>query len=102
MSLGLFSHIDMLDHRPGEGHPERPQRLKAVTDSLADASDLDLEAFEAPLADPADLALVHPEAYVQALFDAAPGAGRVYIDPDTAMSAGSLAAARREGFGKDR
>jgi acetoin utilization deacetylase AcuC-like enzyme len=95
MSLGLFTHIDMLDHRPGEGHPERPERLKAVTDGLADASDLDLEAFEAPLADPADLALVHPEAYVQALFDAAPDAGRVYIDADTVMSPGSLASARR-------
>ncbi len=95
MTLGLFTHSDMLDHRPGEGHPERPERLKSVIDSLNDASDLDLEAFEAPLADPGDLALVHPEAFVRALFKAAPGAGRVYIDPDTAMSPGSLAAARR-------
>ena len=95
MALGLFTHADMLDHRPGEGHAERPERLKAVTDALADASDLDMEVFEAPLAEPEDLALVHPEAFVQALFRAAPAAGRVYIDPDTAMSPGSLAAARR-------
>ena len=95
MTLGLFTHIDMLDHQPGAGHPERPERLKAVTDALADASDLDLKAFSAPLADPADLALVHPEAFVQALFDAAPRAGRIYIDADTAMSPGTLEAARR-------
>jgi acetoin utilization deacetylase AcuC-like enzyme len=66
-----------------------------VTDALADASDLDLERIDAPLAEAADLALVHPEAFVQALFEAAPSAGRVYIDPDTAMSPGTLAAARR-------
>ena len=26
--------MDMLDHRPGDGHPERPERLRAVTDAL--------------------------------------------------------------------
>lgn len=95
MTIGLFTHSDMIDHRPGEGHPERPERLKAVTDCLSDASDLDMELREAPLADPLDLQLVHPAAYVQRLFDAAPTSGRAYIDPDTAMSPGSLASARR-------
>jgi len=95
MTVGFFTHSDMLDHRPGEGHPERPERLKAVTDSLSDASDLMLETFEAPLADPHDLLLVHPRAFVDRLFAAAPKAGRAYLDPDTAMSPGSLASARR-------
>ena len=95
MTIGFFSHSDMLDHRPGEGHPERPERLRAVTDSLSDASDLDMLCFEAPLADPRDLCRVHPEAFVDRLFAAAPSAGRAYIDPDTAMSPGSLASARR-------
>lgn len=95
MTIGFFTHTDMLDHRPGEGHPERPERLKAVTDSLSDASDLDLELLEAPLAEVADLRLVHPDAYVARLFAAAPASGRAYIDADTAMSPGSLASARR-------
>ena len=95
MTVGFFTHSDMLDHRPGEGHPERPERLKAVTDSLSDASDLELEMHEAPLADPHDLLLVHPQAFVDRLFAAAPAAGRAYLDPDTAMSPGSLASARR-------
>jgi acetoin utilization deacetylase AcuC-like enzyme len=95
MTIGFFTHTDMLDHRPGEGHPERPERLKAVTDSLGDASDLDLEMLEAPLAEEADLRLVHPEAYVRRLFAAAPASGRAYIDADTAMSPGSLVSARR-------
>src|SRR5438309_2275097 len=95
MTIGLFTHPDMLDHCPGEGHPERPERLKAVTDSLSDASDLDLEAFEAPLADPLDLQMVHSQAFVDRLFAAAPTAGLAYLDPDTALSPGSLASARR-------
>jgi acetoin utilization deacetylase AcuC-like enzyme len=95
MAVGFFTHSDMLDHRPGEGHPERPERLKAVTDSLSDATDLDLETFEAPLVEPQDLLLVHPKAFVDRLFAAAPRAGLAYLDPDTALSPGSLASARR-------
>ena len=93
--IGFFTHSDMLDHRPGEGHPESPERLRAVTDALSDASDLALQGFEAPLAEPADLTLVHPEAYVQRLFNAAPTLGVARIDAYTVMSAGSLTAARR-------
>jgi acetoin utilization deacetylase AcuC-like enzyme len=95
MAVGFFTHSDMLDHRPGEGHPERPERLRAVIDSLSDASDLDIETFEAPLADPQDLLRVHPKAFVERVFAAAPRAGLSYLDPDTALSPGSLASARR-------
>jgi acetoin utilization deacetylase AcuC-like enzyme len=95
MTLGLFTHPDMLDHRPGEGHPERPERLAAVIAALGDASDLDLDRQEAPLAEIADLERVHPAAFVQRLLDAAPRSGLAYLDPDTALSPGSLTAARR-------
>ncbi|MDB5459925.1 MAG: histone deacetylase superfamily [Caulobacteraceae bacterium] len=95
MTIGFFTHSDMLDHRPGEGHPECPERLEAVVGALNDASGLDLESFEAPQAEPDDLALVHPQAYVQALFDAAPASGLARVDADTVLSPGSLIAARR-------
>jgi acetoin utilization deacetylase AcuC-like enzyme len=85
----------MLDHRPGDHHPERPARLKAVTDALGDASDLDLAIRDAPVVEAADLARVHPDAYVEAIGRAAPLAGLRKLDPDTFMSAGSLNAARR-------
>ena len=81
MTIGFFTHSDMLDHRPGDGHPECPERLAAVTGAIGDASDLDLETHEAPLAESADLALVHPEAYVQAVFDAAPASGLAFMTP---------------------
>jgi acetoin utilization deacetylase AcuC-like enzyme len=95
MSLALYTHTDMLDHRPGEWHPERPERLQAVIDALTDASDLDLAASEAPLVEEADLLRVHPKAYLDAIAAAAPQTGRRQLDPDTTMSPGSLAASRR-------
>lgn len=96
MTLGFFTHADMLDHRPGDGHPESPERLRAVTDALGDAPDLVMETSEAPLVEIADLALVHPQAYIDRLLASGPLAGgRRAIDPDTILSAGSLTAARR-------
>jgi acetoin utilization deacetylase AcuC-like enzyme len=85
----------MLDHRPGDGHAERPERLRAVIDALEDDASLDLERFEAPLVDFADLALVHPQGFIDAILAAAPRAGVHVLDPDTILSAGSLTAARR-------
>ena len=95
MSLPLYTHPDMLRHEPGDRHVERPARLKAVMDILNDAGDLDLERHEAPLVDIADLALVHPQRYIDEVIAASPKDGRVKLDPDTAMSPGSLIAARR-------
>ncbi|MFL5295727.1 MAG: histone deacetylase family protein [Phenylobacterium sp.] len=94
MTIALYTHQDMFDHRPGEHHPERPERLKAVTDALSD-SDLDLAVNDAPVAEAADLARVHRQAYLDAIFAAQPGDRRVKLDADTFMSAGSLNAARR-------
>ena len=92
--LALYTHEDMLDHRPGEDHPERPERLAAVIEAL-EAADLDLEPRDAPLAEIEDLLRVHDRAYVEAILAAAPRAGRVQLDPDTWLSPGSLVAARR-------
>jgi acetoin utilization deacetylase AcuC-like enzyme len=94
MTVALYTHLDMLDHRPGDRHPERPERLAAVTAALAD-SDLRLSAHEAPLVDDADLAAVHGQAYLDAIFAARPGERPLKLDEDTFMSPGSLTAARR-------
>lgn len=95
MSVALYTHPDMLDHRPGDYHPERPARLTAVIEALDDASDLDLEPKDAPLAELADLQRVHDPDYIKKIIAAAPALGLTRLDDDTAMSAGSLAAARR-------
>jgi len=84
----------MLGHDPGAGHPERPERLTAVVEALRDGLD-GLDEREAPLAVEADLLRVHPRAYLDAIWQAAPEAGHVALDADTVMSPGSLAAAQR-------
>lgn len=94
MTVALYTHRDMFDHRPGEGHPERPERLQAVSDALAE-SDLDLAPCDAPLVAAADLLLAHDQAYVDLIERAAPASGLRVLDPDTYMSTGSLVAARR-------
>jgi len=94
MSVALYTHPDMLDHRPREGHPERPERLAAVCEALSAAAQLDLDVREAPLIEPADLALVHGERHVKRLQAFAPQEGVRLVDPDTEMSPGSLRAAR--------
>jgi acetoin utilization deacetylase AcuC-like enzyme len=94
MTVALYTHEDMLDHRPGVRHPERPERLRAVTGALGD-SDLKFMVREAPLAEEADLLRVHRQPYLDAIFATRPGERAVKLDEDTYMSAGSLNAARR-------
>jgi acetoin utilization deacetylase AcuC-like enzyme len=84
----------MLEHRPGPGHVERPERLAAVMAALDDAG-LGGDRREAsPIVD-ADLERVHPKAYVEAIREAAPRTGFRALDADTVMSPGSLDAALR-------
>jgi acetoin utilization deacetylase AcuC-like enzyme len=93
--IGLYTHEDMLDHRPGVTHPERPERLAAVIEALEAQDDLDFEAQDAPQAELADLLLVHDADYVERILAAAPRAGLTRLDEDTVMSPGTLLAARR-------
>lgn len=94
MTIALYTHQDMFDHRPGDGHPERPDRLRAVADALSDAT-LDLVAYDAPIVEAADLLLAHDAGYVAMIERVAPVSGLKVLDADTYMSAGSLTAARR-------
>ena len=96
MTLAYVTHRDCLGHDMGAGHPECPARLHAIEDQLlaSGVSGL-LRRVDAPLATRPQLSRVHSPAYLSALEAAAPGRGLVHLDPDTAMSPGTLAAARR-------
>ena len=93
MNIALYSHADMLKHDTGEGHPESPARLAAVTGAL-DERGLDLERRQAREVERDDIEAVHPPALVQALYEAALARATVWIDADTAFSPGTLRAAR--------
>ncbi len=91
--LPIFTHPSMLSHAPGAGHPESPERLKAVLDALADAG-LAGDRRAATPAEVADLERVHPAAYVARLLDASPVEVMIQLDADTVLSPGSVPAAR--------
>lgn len=82
----------MLGHNPGRGHPEHPGRLQAVLDALADAG-LDGETITATEAPVADLERIHPALHVERILSASPAEGLNQLDPDTALSPGSVRAA---------
>jgi acetoin utilization deacetylase AcuC-like enzyme len=96
MSVLLFTHLACLRHDPGEGHPECPDRLRAVLRALDTEEFAALIRAEAPLATVEQLLRVHPAGYVDAILGIRPeGDERVAIDADTVMSAGSAEAALR-------
>ena len=95
MTSFLISHPSFLAHDPGEYHPERPDRLRAVLAGLDDAAIPHLVSVMAPAATLEQLTRVHPLEYVEAILAVRPPAGElVQIDADTIMSTGSADAAR--------
>src|SRR5829696_182898 len=95
MTTLLLGHPSALDHQMPMGHPERPDRIRAVDRALENECFSGLVRERAPRAEPDTIALAHPEAYVQAVIEAAPREGLVRIDADTTMSPGTLEAALR-------
>ena len=97
MSTLLISHPAFLKHENGLGHPERPDRLRAIEQALEDERFHMLAREQAPLAQPEIVALCHPMEYIEAIREAAPseGEGMVHLDADTSMSPGSFEAALR-------
>lgn len=92
MTTLLISHPSSLRHVTPPGHPERPDRIRAVEQALEDERFALLQRVEAPEGTLAQVELCHPAAYAQAISEAAPQQGLVQIDADTIMSPGTLAA----------
>jgi len=94
MATALLTHPDCVLHEMGAGHPESPQRLKAILAAL-EASGLvsRLLVREAPQARREHLERVHEADHVELIFGSAPQRGYAYLDPDTSMNTASLSAA---------
>jgi acetoin utilization deacetylase AcuC-like enzyme len=95
----VISHPACLDHDMGEGHPERPDRLRAIERALESEAFQLLARDSAPRADLGTIARVHPQEYIEAIRDATPQQGLAALDPDTSMSPGSFEAALRAAGG---
>lgn len=93
MATLLISDPVFLDHAVPAGHPERPDRLRAVERALADPRFDALRREGAAKGDETLAMLAHPSAYVEEMMAAAPSEGLTFLDADTTMSPGSLPAA---------
>ena len=96
MATLLLHHCAFAAHRTAPGHPERPDRYRAVEAALSRPQ---FDALVREQAEPADLAAtryVHSNRYVDALEAARPDDGYVYLDGgDTMMEPSSWETALR-------
>jgi acetoin utilization deacetylase AcuC-like enzyme len=92
MTTLYITHDCFLEHDTGLGHPERPDRMRALWKVLDHELYAPLVREEAKATTDEVIARVHPQAYIDALRAAAPESGSVYIDGDTLMSPGTMKA----------
>jgi acetoin utilization deacetylase AcuC-like enzyme len=98
MTTLLVTHPCFVNHETGYGHPERPDRMRAIDKALSQDLFKPLRRLEAPLRDDveAQITLAHPQQYLDVIKAVRPTTGDlVRLDPDTVMSEGSWEAALR-------
>jgi acetoin utilization deacetylase AcuC-like enzyme len=95
MTTLLLTHTACLDHATPAGHPERPDRLRAVAQVLSEDRFKGLSRSEAPSGNLDLVTLCHDEHYVGELRRVAPSSGLIYLDGDTSMSPGTWEAVMR-------
>ncbi|MCV6574940.1 MAG: histone deacetylase family protein [Cohaesibacter sp.] len=95
VSTVYISHQSFLQHQTPEGHPERPDRMRAVNVALEHEKFLFLPREEAQMGCREDILRCHPENLVDMLETITPqNEGElVSIDGDTTLSSGTFNAA---------
>lgn len=99
MTTLLLTHPCFVEHDTGYGHPERPDRMRAIDKALSHTLFASLVREDAPLRTDIEqqIKLAHPERYLNAVKSLRPSAGEdpVRLDPDTVLSSGSWEPALR-------
>jgi acetoin utilization deacetylase AcuC-like enzyme len=99
MTTLLYTHPSFVDHDTGPGHPERPDRMRAIDKALSHELFNGLTRADAPLRADIEAAIVlaHPQEYFDMIKAARPGEDEdsVRLDPDTVLSPGSWEPALR-------
>jgi acetoin utilization deacetylase AcuC-like enzyme len=91
-SLAIIKDDRYMEHNPGDGHPESPNRLRVIYD-LIEKEFADLPLITPRLASESELALIHDPLYIQTVANTE---GKLFsrIDLDTGLSARSYEIAR--------
>jgi acetoin utilization deacetylase AcuC-like enzyme len=99
MTSLLISHPCFVAHDTGPGHPERPDRMRAIDKILSHEVFKSLTREEAPLREDVEehILLAHPVAHLETMRDITADTthGTRHIDGDTVVSPGSWEAALR-------
>jgi acetoin utilization deacetylase AcuC-like enzyme len=99
MATLLVTHSSFINHDTGPGHPERPDRMRAIDKVLAHDAFKGLVREEAPLRDDVEehILAAHPKTFLEDIRAIATGPinGTRHIDGDTVISKGSWEAALR-------
>ncbi|MET3615157.1 acetoin utilization deacetylase AcuC-like enzyme [Rhizobium aquaticum] len=95
MTTRLYEHSIFLEHEVPEGHPERPDRLRALNEALSHPNFATLDRKEAPQANEDAVLLAHPEEHLFAVMRAMPeDEGEInQLESDTYAGVKSLQAA---------
>ncbi len=95
MTTRLYHHPICLEHVNSPGHPERPDRLRAIEKAISGDQFNALERLEAPEADPELFMLAHPKRHVKKVESLIPEEGLVRVDADTSACPQSWLAVKR-------
>ncbi|MER2536236.1 MAG: histone deacetylase family protein [Rhizobiaceae bacterium] len=93
MVTRLYTHPVYLEHLTPPGHPERPDRLRAIARALDDERFAALDRVLAPQAAPEAVLSAHPAAFLDKVRAAIPETGIAAVDADTSVSPKSWQAA---------
>ena len=90
MTTLLLTHPCFVDHDTGQGHPERPDRMRAIDKVLGHELFNGLKREPAPLREDVEeaIGLAHPRPYIDWVKSQRPREGEepVRLDPDTVLS----------------
>ncbi|QSA97608.1 histone deacetylase family protein [Methylococcus sp. EFPC2] len=93
MTTHFYTHPVFLEHDTGAGHPESPERLRAIDAALKRPEFSSLIRKESPRATLDQIHLVHAQKQIDKVAHFIPKEGIIYLDPDTPVSPFSLEAA---------
>lgn len=99
LTTWLVTHTSCLEHDTGPGHPENPERLRAILKELESPDFEYLLREDAPRATEEQLERVHEPPYVRSVLQSIPEEGLRHLDSDTVASPGSGEAALRAAGG---
>ena len=79
MTTLLLTHTACLDHATPPGHPERPDRLRAIAEVLGEDRFKGLVRAQAPEGNLGLVTLCHDEHYINELRRVAPSSGLISV-----------------------